>query len=90
MADQVLRMGGPGLSPEALARCRVPAGHPGGYVEAFANHYRAVAGTLAAGRVSSPLGDPLWFPGIGEGVRSLAFVETALANSRGAEKWSSL
>ena len=87
---EILRMGGPGLSPEALARCRVPAGHPGGYVEAFANHYRAVAGTLAAGRVSSPLGDPLWFPGIGEGVRSLAFVETALANSRGAEKWSSL
>jgi predicted dehydrogenase len=87
---EVLRMGGPGLSPEALARCRVPAGHPGGYVEAFANHYRAVAGTLAAGRVSSPLGDPLWFPGVAEGVRSLAFVETALANSRGREKWSCL
>ena len=87
---EMLRMGGPGLSPEAQARCRVPAGHPGGYIEAFANHYRAVAGTLAAGRLSSPLGDPLWFPGIAEGVRSLAFVEAALANSRGAEKWSSL
>ena len=88
---EILRMGGPGLSPEALARCRVPAGHPGGYIEAFANHYRAVAGTLAAaGRVSSPLGDPLWFPGIAEGVRSLAFVEAALANARGAEKWSAL
>lgn len=87
---QILRMGGPGLSPEALARCRVPAGHPGGYIEAFANHYRAVAGTLCAGRVESPLGDPLWFPGIAEGVRSLAFVETALANARGSEKWSSL
>jgi len=87
---EVLRMGGPGLSPEALARCRVPAGHPGGYVEAFANHYRAVAGTLAAGRVASPLGDPFWFPGIAEGVRSLAFVETALANGRGSTKWSSL
>ena len=87
---ETLRMGGPGLSAEAQARCRVPAGHPGGYVEAFANHYRAVAGTLSAGRVSSPLGDPLWFPGIAEGVRSLAFVEAALANSRGADKWSSL
>lgn len=87
---EILRMGGPGLSPEALARCRLPAGHPGGYLEAFANHYRAVAGTLAAGRVSSPLGDPHWFPGIAEGVRSLAFVEAALANSRGTTKWSSL
>jgi predicted dehydrogenase len=87
---QILRMGGPGLSPEALARCRVPAGHPGGYIEAFANHYRAVAGTLAAGRVSSPVGDPLWFPGIAEGIRSLAFVEAALRNSRSGEKWSSL
>jgi predicted dehydrogenase len=87
---EILRMGGPGLSPEALARCRVPAGHPGGYIEAFANHYRAVAGTLAAGRIVSPLGDPLWSPGIADGVRSLAFVEAALANSRGSEKWSSL
>lgn len=87
---EILRMGGPGLSPEAQARCRVPAGHPGGYVEAFANHYRAVAGTLAAGRVASPLGDPLWFPGIADGVRGLAFVEAALANGRGTEKWSSL
>ncbi len=87
---EILRMGGPGLSREALARCRTPAGHPGGYIEAFANHYRAVAGTLEAGRIASPLGDPCWFPGIAEGVRSLAFVEAALANSRGPEKWSSL
>jgi predicted dehydrogenase len=87
---ETVRMGGPQLSPQALARCRVPAGHPGGYLEAFANHYRAVAEVLAVDTLAAPLGDPNWFPGIAEGLRSMAFVEAALRNSRGNEKWSEL
>jgi len=88
--QEIVRMGGPGSSPQALARCRLPAGHHNGYIEAFANHYRAVAGALAQQAISVPVGEINWFPGIEAGVRSLAFIETALANSNGNQKWSEI
>lgn len=59
----------PGLS-------RIPTGHPEGFIEAFANLYRDFAEAIAEDRKSA---DPV--PGIGEGVRGMAFVETATAAS---------
>jgi predicted dehydrogenase len=38
---EVLRTGQPYLSDQAKAFTRTPAGHPEGYLEAFANIYRA-------------------------------------------------
>src|SRR3546814_16980717 len=42
---EVIRAGGPGLDPSAMARLRTPAGHPEGYIEAFANLYRSLERT---------------------------------------------
>lgn len=62
---------------DALAASRLPAGHPEGYLEAFANLYRDFAGLLRGGE--APL-----LPGIADGLRSMAFVETAVtANGQG-------
>lgn len=78
---EVLRTGGPGVRDGAAARTRVPAGHPEGYIEAFANLYRGLAAAIR--------GDtPLSVPGIADGVRTMAFIEACVANSAGDDKWT--
>lgn len=69
----------------AGARARVPSGHPEGFIEAFANLYRDFAGAVAEGRADAGL-----VPGIPEGVRAMAFVETAVAASREGRGWVDL
>jgi predicted dehydrogenase len=80
-----LRAGGPGLSAETMARLRTPAGHPEGYIEAFANIYVGFANAI---RTSVTQGQQ--FPSVPEGIRSMTFVEAVLANSRGTTKWTRL
>ena len=87
---EVVRAGGPGLADTTLARLRTPAGHPEGYIEAFANLYRAVAATIRGGDAVAERGAAAWFPGVGDGVRTMAFVEAVVANAASDVKWSEL
>lgn len=88
---EVIRAGGPGLDASAMARSRVPAGHPEGYIEAFANLYRSFGRALRSGAVTPPPRDALdWFPGILDGLRTMAFVEAVVENHAGDAKWTSL
>jgi predicted dehydrogenase len=82
---QTLHAASPYLSGPALAGARIPTGHPEGFIEAFANLYRDFAAAVAESR---PSADPV--PGIGEGVRTMAFVETAVAASKAGEGWVAL
>ena len=68
---------------------RTPAGHPEGYLEAFANIYRNFALTLqadAAGRPSPA--EALDFPGLDAGIRGMAFIENIIASGRSDTKWT--
>ena len=68
---------------------RTPAGHPEGYLEAFANIYRNFALTLhaeAAGRTAPP--EALDFPGLEEGIRGMAFIENVITSGQSAQKWT--
>lgn len=88
---ETLRAGGPGLDPLAIARQRTPSGHPEGYLEAFANLYRAFGRSIHAGASATPApGSPDWFPGITDGIRTMTFVQAAIANSAGNDKWTGL
>ena len=88
---EVIRAGGPGLDPAATARLRIPAGHPEGYVEAFANLYRSFGHTLRAGAGTPPPRDAAdWFPGLDDGLRTMAFVEAVIENAAGEAKWTAL
>jgi len=88
---EIVRAGGPGLDALTTARLRTPAGHPEGYIEAFANLYRSFGRAVHAGITAPPArGKAGWFPGIADGLRTMTFVETMIANSAGEAKWSSL
>jgi len=88
---EIVRAAGPGLDPLTTARLRTPAGHPEGYVEAFANLYRSFAQAVRNGASAPPPpGAADWFPGIADGLRTMTFVEAMIANNEGAAKWTSL
>lgn len=93
MADkpvQLLRTGGSYLSSFASQNTRTPAGHPEGYLEAFANLYRNFAQTIKASLASQqPSPEQLDFPGIEEGVRGMAFIENVIRSGKSDQKWSS-
>lgn len=84
-----IRTGVGNLSDATKAHIRVPAGHPEAFLEAFANLYRNFAYTLRA-RLTGQEVNPLYtdFPGIEEGIRGLAFVDTCLASAHSNEKWT--
>ena len=85
---EVRRAGGPGVSPAATDATRLPAGHPEGFLEAFAVLYRNFAATLAARRAGrKPTAEEQDFPTIGDGVRGMAFVETVVASAAAGAKW---
>lgn len=87
---QVYRAGTPWLSSYAKHNTRTPAGHPEGYLEAFANLYRNFAQTLSArldGTTPSP--ESLDFPGVDDGVRGMAFIDNLIRSNESLEKWTS-
>jgi predicted dehydrogenase len=80
---QLLRTGAAGTGAAAAAAQRTPAGHPEGYIEAFANLYREFAAQLQGGAVHT-------VPGIVDALRGMAFVETAVASSAAGNQWREL
>jgi len=86
---QLIRPAGSGSSPVAGHASRVPAGHPEGYLEAFAQLYRDLAEQITA-RIEGRAADPasLLVPGIAEGVRGMRFIAAAVASSRDGAVWT--
>ncbi|TAE52394.1 MAG: gfo/Idh/MocA family oxidoreductase, partial [Bacteroidetes bacterium] len=85
---RILRTGKGDLYPRAQAHTRIPAGHPEGYLEAFANIYRNFARALRkklAGEQPSEF--DLDFPTVEDGVRGMVFIESVVASSKTQEKW---
>jgi predicted dehydrogenase len=86
-----LRRGGPGWPDSAAglaAVTRTPAGHPEGYLEAFAQLYLDFAADLrdrAAHRDTPPR-----VPGSADGVQGLAFIDTVLRSAANNGAWTDL
>lgn len=70
------------LSNDARAVARVPAGHPEGYIEAFAVLYREFAEALMAWKHGKADPIPATLPGIVAGVRGMRFIERAIESDR--------
>lgn len=86
---EVRRTGGPGVSEAATAATRLPAGHPEGFLEAFAVLYRNFAAALEArlaGR--DPTSEELDFPTIDDGVRGMAFIDAVVDSSKRGGVWT--
>ena len=75
-------------SPVAVAHTRVPAGHPEGYLEAFANIYRNFAMHIQA-KLQGKEQDPLYdYPSVSDGVRGMQFIYKVVESSK-KNRWIS-
>lgn len=72
------------LSDAAKGAARLPSGHPEGFFEAFATLYRDFADAIAHGPQAAPA-----LPGLADGLRSMRFVDTAVASSA-ERRWREL
>jgi predicted dehydrogenase len=85
---EIYRAGTGYLNSFASHNCRTPAGHPEGYLEAFANLYRNFSLTLQAKiNGEKPKDEWLDFPSTEDGVRGMAFIENVVASAKSKEKW---
>jgi predicted dehydrogenase len=88
---QTLRRGGPGLSAAAQAATRIPAGHPEGYLEGFAQIYADAADLILAHKTGQPVPETaLDLPGIGAGVEGMRFIEAAVRSAAADGRWIDL
>lgn len=84
----LIRRAGGGAQAIAAHASRIPAGHPEGYLEAFAQLYRDVADQIEAHRAGhAPDPASLLVPGIEAGVRGMRFIAAAVASSRDGAAW---
>ena len=88
---RVIRRAGAGSVPAAAQASRIPAGHPEGYLEAFAQLYRDVAEQITA-RAEGTAPDPacLLVPGVDAGLRGMRFIDAALRSSAADAAWTSI
>ncbi len=88
---EVWRAGTGYLSSVAAHNCRTPAGHPEGYLEAFANHYRNFALCVQAQLAGEkPKEKWLDFPGYQDGLRGMLFIEKVIESGKSDAKWISM
>jgi predicted dehydrogenase len=86
---EIYRAGTGYLDPLVQANSRTPAGHPEGYLEAFANLYKNIAGHIVAEiNKETPKPEHLDYPGIQEGVRGMKFIEAVIKSGQSTDKWT--
>jgi predicted dehydrogenase len=84
----LITRGGAGSGPAAGHVTRVPAGHPEGYLEGFANIYSGCAELIAAkleGRGADPQASLV--PGVEDGARGVRFITAAIESGARGGVW---
>ena len=88
---EIIRAGanyGDRLSQQALSAGRLPAGHPEGYIEAFAVLYRNFAEAVRARlKGNKPEKRTLDFPNAKDGLRGMSFIDACVRSSEAGAQW---
>ena len=84
---QTWRRGNGYVGDTAKKFTRIPAGHPEGYLEAFANIYQEAFRAIRAEVAGKKMPSDLDFPTIDDGVEGMAFIDTVVKSSARGAKW---
>ena len=85
-STRILRRGGEGLATPS----RLPAGHPEGYLEAFATLYAEAAGTLRRFRDKAESEGESVGPTVSDGLAGMRFVAAGIRSQQGGGVWIGL
>lgn len=88
---RIYRTGGGYVSSAAVNNTRVPAGHPEGYLEAFANIYVAFSRAVRDHQRGElkPV-EQYDFPLVQDGVRGVAFISAMIKSGKTESKWTKI
>jgi predicted dehydrogenase len=86
-APRLIRRGTTSMNAAGQRVNRIPAGHPEGYLEAFATIYSEAATAIVARRTASPADPALTFPTIEDGFAGVAMVDAVLRSSAAGAVW---
>jgi predicted dehydrogenase len=85
---EIISRGRDRMYPHAQGYSRVPAGHPEGYFEAFANIYSTFCVALNRKLSGESLtGKEMDFPGADDGLRGVRFIEKCVESSQKGAVW---
>lgn len=86
-SERTLRAGNNNSALQAVTRglCRTPAGHPEGFIEAFANLYRAFTTDIR-----TPGAAPASPASILAAVRGMSFIDAMVRSSQAVQEWAVL
>lgn len=87
---QLITRGGPGAGSAAARVTRIPAGHPEGYLEAFATIYSEAAAAIFAARTGATVDPAVRYPTVDDGVKGVAFVAACIESSKRNGAWVKL
>ena len=87
---RLLTRGGAGTGPAAARMCRIPPGHPEGYLEGFANIYSEAAIAIEAHRTGAPVPPEVQFPTVQDGLEGVQFVDACVRSSKRDGAWVGL
>lgn len=88
---QIVARGTGAANASAARVSRIPAGHPEGYLEAFATLYGEIAQAIRAARRGGAKADKAaHFPTIEDGLKGVAFIEAVVASSNKGGRWTRL
>lgn len=80
---------GNNLYSESLSASRIPAGHPEGYLEAFANVYKNFASHLNVKLSDKEIKTPD-YPTVADGVRGMKFIYASVESDKKNSEWIKL
>lgn len=83
---QIFTPNGNGLYPESTSVSRIPAGHPEGYLEAFATIYKNFATHLMATKEGKNIKKPD-YPTIEDGIRGMKFIYASVESDKNNASW---
>ena len=86
--SELIRTGNTYLAQDAMDHTRVPAGHPEGYIEAFANIYHNFANQIRAFEENTQASHTV--PAIHDALRGMAFIQASIASSDAEQAWQTI
>jgi predicted dehydrogenase len=87
---QVISRGSGAANAAAARLSRIPAGHPEGYLEGFANVYGEIAQAIVAARKGTRPDREVIYPGITDGLKGVVFIEAAVKSAAKGGAWIKL
>ncbi len=87
---RLITRNGAGSGDASARMSRIPAGHPEGYLEGFANIYSEAAAAIVASRSGETLPEDVIYPTVQDGLKGVQFVSACVNSSKRNAAWVKL